>query len=70
MPEILEPLDELRPELTLADLLEPLQLLLVLDRADESLAVPVLEKVLDEPSDPILALDGIRDPLLLLQGVL
>jgi len=70
LPEILELLDKLRPELTLADLLEPLQLLLVLNGADECLAVPVLEEVLNEPPDPILALDGIRDPLLLLQGVL
>jgi hypothetical protein len=66
----LQPLYELRPEFALADLLQPLQLLLVLDGADECLAVPVLEIVLDEPPDPILALDGIRDPLLLLQGVL
>ena len=66
----MEPLDELRPELGLAYLLEPLELLLILDGADECLAVPVLEEVLNEPPDPILALNGIRDPLLLLQGVL
>lgn len=62
--------DEFRPQLALADVLQPLKLLFVLYGADECLAVPVLEEVLDEPPDPILVLDSIRDPLLLLQRVL
>ena len=60
-------LNELRPQALIVDVVQHLQLLLLLDRSDNRMAVSILEEVAHETSDPILLLDRITHSLLLLE---
>ena len=63
-------LDELGPQTLILNALHVLQVSLLLGRAHDREAIPVLEKVGDQPSDPILFLNGVRGTPLLSKGVL